>query len=212
VAGIFSVPIIDDANLPTLLKPTCISHGPAINVKIHNTYVNLLNSTISNASCNHLYETLLCKKTKDIFDIKCRNAHLIIFAILQTIPECQNDGDCFHEYELDKKIECEWMKELQEDVCMEIDDSFSNCEKNVSSSIRIEDFCFLTDPFCSFIVNNVVPISITTGVIWGLITICFVYFCQSMCDGFTETEQTVENIYTNIYNREKRLIHDHIHL
>ena len=211
VAGIVSVPINDDANLPTLLKPTCISHGPAIHVKMHDAHINLLNSTISDASCNHLYETLLCKKTKPISKRNCRNAHLIILAILQKLPECQNDGECFHEYDIGEKIECEWMKELQDDVCMEIDDSFLNCDKNVSSSIHIEDFCYLTNPMCSFIVNNVVPISITTGVIWGLTTICFIYFCQSMCDGFTATEQIVENAYSQIYDQRKKLISEHIH-
>jgi len=212
VAGILSIPMIDDANFPTLLKPTCISHGPAIYVKIHDAYINLLNITISDASCNHLYETLLCNKTKSVIHSKCKNAHLIVFAILQNLPPCQTNGDCSYEYKLDKKLECEWMYELQEDVCMDTDNFLLNCEKNVSRSIRIEDFCYLTDPICSFIVTNVVPISITTGIVWGLTAICFIYFCQSICDRFTETEKEVECLYTHLYNQQLQIIHDHAHL
>jgi len=116
VAGILSVDIIDDPDFVKFQKPICISNTPSITVTINNVSLNLLNETLSDEGCRDLYEKLLCPQTKKILPNRCREAHHVIFAIMQSLPECKIDKDCENPYKLGD-LECNWITDLQHSVC-----------------------------------------------------------------------------------------------
>jgi hypothetical protein len=181
VAGIFSVDMIDEPDFVSFQKPICISTVPSVLVKINNVTLNLLDTTISDEGCKDLYEKLLCPTTKIILPNRCREAHRIVFAMIQALPECKIEKDCEKDYEL-HDLECSWMTELQNEVCEDMKTVNFRCEKEKSKAVYIKNMCFLTNPTCYFIVKNVIPLSVITGVMWSVFTISFIYFGQYWCN------------------------------
>jgi len=195
VAGIFSVDMIDDPDLVSFHKPICISTVPSVLVKVNNVTLNLLNATISDERCRNLYENLLYPTTKAFLPNRCREAHRIIFAIIQSLPECKIEKDCEKDYELDD-LECSWMTELQHVVCEDMKTVNFRCEKEKSKAVYIKDMCFLTNPTCHFIVTYVILLSVVIGLLWSIVTISFTYFGQFWCNRVEDMENEAANIWS----------------
>jgi hypothetical protein len=203
VAGILSVDIIDEPDFVIFQKPICISTIPSIVVKINNVTLNLLNTTISDEGCRDLYEKLLCPTTKTILPNRCKQAHHIMFAIIQSLPECKIEKDCVNEYELND-LECSWMTELQNAVCDNMKVVNFKCEKEKSKAVYIKDMCFLTNPTCNFIVTYVVPLSVVTGLLWSFMTIFIIYFGQFWCNKVEDMENKVDAMRSDFLNVDIR--------
>jgi len=197
VAGIFSVNIVDDPDFINFQKPICISNTPSIIVTINNVTINLLNQTLSDEGCRDLYEKFLCAKTKTILPNRCREAHHVVFAIIQSLPECTTDKDCETPYKLNG-LECNWISDLQYSVC-EASTVNSTCEKDKSKAVYIQNMCYLTDSTCQFIVTNMVVLSILTGLSWALLTISFIYSCQYLCDKVQLVENRVDSVCEGVH-------------
>ena len=198
VAGIFSVDIVDDPDFVKFQKPICISNTPSIMVAVNNVSLNLLNETLSDDGCRDLYQKLLCPKIKQILPNRCREAHHIMFAIIQSLPQCKIDRDCEKPYKLGD-LECSWISDLQNSVCEDMSRVNFKCEKEKSKAVYIKNMCYLTDSMCHFIVTNMVPLSILAGLSWAFVTISFIFFCQRMCDTVQVVENNLDAVYHQIH-------------
>ena len=210
VAGILSVDIIDDPDFVTFQKPICISNTPSIMVTVNNITLNLLNETLSDEACRHLYEKLLCPKTKTNLPNRCREAHHLMFAIIQSLPECKIDKDCENPYKFNG-LECDWITDLQHSVCENMGQVNFKCEKEKSKAVYIKNMCYLTDSTCYFIVTNMVVLSVLAGLSWAFVTIFFIYFGQYWCDRVQIIENQADLLYGSIHTSElihtRQLIH-----
>ena len=201
VAGILSVDMIDDPDFVKFQKPICISNTPSVSVNINNISLNLLNETLSDEGCRDMYQKLLCTQTKKILPNRCREAHHVMFAIIQSLPECKIDKDCDTPYKVGG-LECSWITDLQHAVCEDMTKVNFRCEKEKSKAVYIKNMCYLTNSTCHFIVTNMVLLSILAGLSWAFVTIFFIYFCQSWCDRVQHVENVASEAYRGVNVRD----------
>ena len=197
VAGILSVDMIDDPDFVKFQKPICISNTPSVSVNINNISLNLLNETLADEGCRDMYQKLLCTQTKKILPNRCREAHHVMFAIIQSLPECKIDKDCDTPYKVGG-LECSWITDLQHAVCEDMTKVNFRCEKEKSKAVYIKNMCYLTNSTCHFIVTNMVVLSILAGLSWAFVTIFFIYFGQSWCDRVQNLENEANEAYRGV--------------
>jgi len=137
----------------------------------------MLNATISDDACRDLYGLILCARPKHFIANRCRRAHYIVFAILQSLPECIVDMHCENTYEV-KSIDCAWKRQMQDELCAKKEEAPQNCTNDPAGSTHIQNTCFLTNRFCYFLVINIVAVSILTGATWAIMSIFFEHFCK----------------------------------
>jgi hypothetical protein len=195
VAGITVIPFVDGPLLPFLLKPTCVSDDQRIMVNIDNVTINLLNISISDDTCLSLYKLILCPNPKKFIVNRCRYAHHIVFAILQSMPQCIVDMNCESTYNV-KELECKWKRQMQDEICESTQDPIQNCTNNRAGSINIQDTCYLTNSACNFIVKHIVSISISVGAIWAIVSILFIMYSINDKE-YVEIESTTDGLCEN---------------
>lgn len=189
VAGITKIPFPDGPSLPYIKKAVCVTDSPSIEVTLNNITFNLLNATVSDETCREMYRQFLCTDLRQNLPRQCYQAHQIVFAILDSIKTCRRNSDCRQIYSLPPML-CSWKKRLQHEVCNGWQHNVFECADENSENLSVASFCFLNNPFCEFVVNNIVPMSISTGVLWAFLCIAVIYYGQNVCNRVEGIEDT----------------------
>jgi len=200
VAGITKIPFPDGPGLPYIKKAVCVTDNPSIAVTLNNITFNLLNATVSDEACRETYKQFLCTDLRQHLPRQCYQAHQIVFAILDFLETCKINSECRQIYSVPPML-CSWKKRLQHEVCNGKQHNMFECADESSENLSVANFCFLNNPFCEFVVNNIVPMSISTGVLWAFICIAVIFYGQNLCNRVQVMESGVcAEVSTGIRN------------